>query len=80
MQSLGTKWTGTTQDAGCQVWPPSIVSSVKTSKKPAIMEPPSGPTVRALSLPSEASVGLSRNITPCGTFPPEIFSANISKS
>src|SRR5216684_883232 len=56
---------------GDQVWPPSVLSSVKTSKKLAIMKPPAV-SGWMLVPPSEASVGLSRIITPFGKLPPEM--------
>ncbi len=71
----------TDPSAGIQVPPPSTLSSRKTSKKLLVIYLPL-PSL-ALTLkhqPLEASVGLSRTLTPAGKLPPEILNDNISVS
>src|SRR5438094_751410 len=62
-----------------QVPPPSVLISVKTSKKLSMWNRPSE-VARTLVRPSEARVGLSRIITPAGRVPPERLSDSISVS
>jgi uncharacterized membrane protein len=61
--------------AGVQVWPPSMLSSVKMSKKLLIMNPPPGLGVNVV-VPVDGIVGLSRTSTPGGSEPPDISSCN----
>jgi hypothetical protein len=63
--------------AGVQVAPPSRLNSVKISKKLSMW---CGGASLILVWPSDASVGLSRIITPAGRFPPVMFICSISVS
>ncbi len=65
---------------GCQVWPPSVLNSMNTSKKLAIWNWPPMAEPVTQTRPVEARVGLSRIITPLGRLPPAMFSCSISVS
>src|SRR5215471_2401162 len=61
-----------------QVAPPSVLTSVKMSKKLPMLKPAA--VVRTLVRPSDALVGLSRTITPPGNVPPDRLRDSISVS
>ena len=63
---------------GDQVWPPSKLTSVNTSKK--LLMRKSAAVLRTLVLPMEALLGLSRTMMPPGSVPPERFNDSISVS
>jgi len=61
---------------GIQFAPPSVLSSVNTSKELVILNPPV--TASILVWPNDCSVGLSRNIVFAGKLPPLMFSESSS--
>src|SRR4029078_12532836 len=63
---------------GDHVAPPSVLTSVNTSKKLSILEPVGD--CRILVRPNDALLGLSRTMTPAGKVPPDRLRDSISVS